>query len=79
MTKRISIDEREIQETLLRFGGPGGQNANKAAAAVQIRFDVARVCNSPYGNEPDFRKRTIVENCGELWRIVGWQLDYMRY
>jgi protein subunit release factor B len=34
VTKRISINEREVQETLLRFVGPGGQNANKAAAAV---------------------------------------------
>jgi ribosome-associated protein len=36
----ISIDEREIEESFIRSSGPGGQNVNKLATAVQLRFDV---------------------------------------
>ena len=37
---RISIDDREISESFIRSSGPGGQNVNKLATAVQLRFDV---------------------------------------
>ncbi len=40
ITDRISIDEREIEEQFIRSSGPGGQNVNKLATAVQLRFDV---------------------------------------
>jgi ribosome-associated protein len=36
----ISLDEREIEESFVRASGPGGQNVNKLATAVQLRFDV---------------------------------------
>ena len=43
VTPRISLDERELEETFIRASGPGGQNVNKVSTAVQLRFD-ARAC-----------------------------------
>jgi ribosome-associated protein len=40
VTDHISIDEREIEESFVRASGPGGQNVNKLATAMQLRFDV---------------------------------------
>jgi ribosome-associated protein len=40
VTAAIAIDEREIEESFVRASGPGGQNVNKLATAVQLRFDV---------------------------------------
>jgi ribosome-associated protein len=44
---QFELDEREIQEDFVRAAGPGGQNVNKVATAVQLRFDVGRSPSLP--------------------------------
>jgi ribosome-associated protein len=47
ITPHIGIEEREIEESFIRASGPGGQNVNKLATAVQLRFDVRRSPSLP--------------------------------
>jgi len=47
ITQNISIHEREIGEEFVCSSGPGGQNVNKVATAVKLRFDVLRSPSLP--------------------------------
>src|SRR5512147_1980347 len=47
VTKNISLDEGEIGLRFIRSSGPGGQNVNKVATSVQLRFDVGNTQSLP--------------------------------
>ena len=47
ITDAIQLDESEIQYRFVRSPGPGGQHVNRAATAVQLRFDLAHSTSLP--------------------------------
>lgn len=52
----LIIPEDELEERFVRSSGPGGQNVNKVASAVELRFDVRASATLP----DDVRDRLLV-------------------
>ena len=55
ITPEIAIDKKELHEDFIRASGPGGQNVNKVATAVKLRFDVTHSPSLPH----DVRQRLL--------------------
>jgi ribosome-associated protein len=65
ITDTLTIDERELEERFVRASGPGGQNVNKVATAVELRFDVGR------SSLPDDVKARLVALAGSRMTSEG--------
>lgn len=66
ITDLIMIEDWELTEQFIRASGPGGQNVNKVATAVELRFEAAR---SP--NLPDPVKARLRRLAGRRWTKDG--------
>ncbi len=66
ITDEITLQDWEFTESFTRASGPGGQNVNKVATAVELRFEAAR---SP--NLPDPVKARLKRLAGRRWTLDG--------
>ena len=57
ISRNVSIPDEEIELSAIRSQGPGGQNVNKVASAIHLRFDIEN------SSLPDFYKQRLSKLC----------------
>ncbi len=62
----IAIADWEMTESFVRASGPGGQNVNKVASAVQLRFEAARSPHLDAGTKARLKRLA-----GSRWTVDG--------
>jgi len=75
ITGNIQIDEQELDYAFVHASGPGGQNVNKVATAVQLRFDVAHSPSLP----EDVRQRLLRQAAGHITQDGVLIIDARQY
>jgi ribosome-associated protein len=66
ITDQIALEDWELTEQFIRASGPGGQNVNKVATAVELRFEAERSPNLPGPVKARLRKLA-----GQRWTKEG--------
>ena len=61
ITPAVVIHDQEISETFIAASGPGGQNVNKVATAVQLRFDVKNAAGLPEDVKRRLRQQILLK------------------
>jgi ribosome-associated protein len=74
ITENISINENELKFSFVHSSGPGGQNVNKVATAVQLKFNV----NNSSLNK-DIKERLIKRNKKKLSKDLTLTIDARKY
>ena len=75
ITPQLALDDREVTLDFVRASGPGGQNVNKVATAVQLRFDAAHSPSLP----EDVRARLLAQAAGQITGDGVLVIDARRY